>query len=66
MRNSKSYLSAFAVGLVLMSGCASYYKVSDPSTGRTYYTQSIKEADGGAVKFTNGNAISAFHCSPGW
>ena len=37
------------VGL-LVGGCATYYKVTDPQSGKAYYTQKIDTAMGGAVK----------------
>ncbi len=30
--------------------CASYYKVTDPTTGKTYYSKNIAYARSGAVK----------------
>jgi uncharacterized protein YceK len=39
------------LGLVLLvSGCASYYKVRDPQTGDVYYTKKIDNLRGGALK----------------
>ena len=35
-------------------GCASYYKVTDPTTGKEYYTETL-ERKGGGVIFTDGN-----------
>ena len=38
-------------GLILMvAGCSHYYRVTDPGTGKTYYTTDIHEESGGAVK----------------
>jgi uncharacterized protein YceK len=34
----------------LVVGCASYYKVTDPQSGNTYYTEKIDNVMGGAVK----------------
>jgi uncharacterized protein YceK len=34
----------------LIVGCASYYKVTDPQSGNTYYTEKIENVMGGAVK----------------
>jgi uncharacterized protein YceK len=31
-------------------GCASYYKVTDPTSGRVYYTKDIDHVKSGAVK----------------
>jgi hypothetical protein len=37
------------VGIVVV-GCASYYKVTDPQSGKEFYTQEIDNIKGGAVK----------------
>ena len=47
--------AVLAVALVGLSGCTSYYRVTDPSTSRTYYTKELKDSNGGAVKFQDGN-----------
>lgn len=33
----------------LAVGCATYYKVTDPHSGKAYYTQQVDKAGGGAV-----------------
>jgi hypothetical protein len=39
------------LGLVLLvTGCASYYKVTDPQTGHVYYTEKVDYVSGGAVR----------------
>jgi len=40
-----------AVGLALMcaGGCTSYYKVTDPTSGRVYYTQELQQKNNGAA-----------------
>ena len=35
--------------LASLSGCA-YYRVTDPSTSRIYYTKEVKKLSGGAVQ----------------
>ena len=35
---------------LLVSACATYYKVKDPQSGSIYYTQKVKR-EGGAVMF---------------
>ena len=35
---------------LLVVGCASYYKVTDPQTGKEFYTQKVDTLSGGAVK----------------
>lgn len=38
--------------MVTVGGCTSYYRVSDPSSGKAYYTTKVDEAGkAGAVKF---------------
>ena len=34
----------------LIAGCASYYKVTDPQSGKIYFTQGVDTISGGAVK----------------
>jgi len=53
MSMSKSRIVTAVLGAVLlfaMTGCTSYYKVTDPTTGRTYYTTEVKTLDGGATR----------------
>ncbi len=52
MKLSVSYgwfIVSLCVGL-LVGGCATYYKVTDPESGKEYYTQKIDNVRGGAVK----------------
>jgi|SRR4051794_8140400 hypothetical protein len=56
MRKSILRTAVMSVGLAMLSGCTSYYKVTDPSTNRVYYTEHMKEAEGGAVKFKDGGS----------
>jgi len=38
-------------GVILgVAGCTHYYRVTDPGSGKTYYTTDIHEDRGGAVK----------------
>jgi hypothetical protein len=36
---------------ILVSACATYYKVRDPATGNIYYTEKVKRETGGAAAF---------------
>jgi len=49
----RSTLLAFvlALGAIALAGCTSYYKVTDPNTGRSYYTTKMKDMKSGAAKF---------------
>jgi hypothetical protein len=46
-------MKRFAILVLLaslgLSGCASYYKVTDPSTNKVYYTTDLKRNDGGST-----------------
>ncbi len=44
-------LAGFLV--LTVSGCASYYKVTDPTSDAVYYTQKVDEKTSGAVAFTD-------------
>jgi hypothetical protein len=41
------------VGFTLC-GCAHYYKVTDPGSGKTYYTNHIKNKGHGVIRFKDG------------
>jgi len=50
-------------GLLMAAGCStSYYRVIDPESGKTYYTNKVEKAGkGGAVKFKDaqsGNSVT--------
>jgi hypothetical protein len=42
--------SGVVLSLSLM-GCTSYYRVTDPSSGKIYYTHDVNNRDTGAVSF---------------
>jgi hypothetical protein len=45
--------AAFAV-LLVSGGCGStYYRVTDPTSGKTYYTTNLKEQKNGAATLTD-------------
>ena len=46
------------LGIAMLSGCASYYKVKDPATGTSYYTTDIDRSGSGSVTFTDDNTGS--------
>jgi len=52
MKRSMRYgwlVVGLCVGLLVI-GCASYYKVTDPQSGKEYYTEKVDTLAGGAVK----------------
>ncbi|BFU96506.1 MAG: protein of unknown function [Nitrospira sp.] len=55
----------FTTGLILcglvgmVAGCTNYYRVTDPHSGKTYYTTEVKDAGrGGAVKIKDAKSGS--------
>jgi hypothetical protein len=43
------YVVMFGCAL-LVTGCTTYYKVTDPESGKTYYTEDVSNKGDGAVK----------------
>jgi len=41
---------AVVLGTILFAGCAHYYKVTDPSSNKVFYTEDVKR-NGSAVEF---------------
>jgi hypothetical protein len=37
------------LSLAFLGGCTSYYAVTDPSSGKTFYTERVEKQSGGAV-----------------
>ena len=44
---------ALLIGLMLAGGCTSYYRVTDPTTNKVYYTTSLRQMDSGAAVLTD-------------
>ena len=60
MKRSVRYgwlIVVLCVGLVGI-GCASYYKVTDPQSGKEFYTQEVETLRGGAVKLKDASSGS--------
>ena len=38
-----------------VAGCGAYYKITDPVTSKTYYTDDMKREKGGKIKFKDVN-----------
>ena len=52
-------LLVIVVGLaVMLGGCASYYQVSDVTTGKVYYTKDLHYKKGGAIGFKDAKTNS--------
>jgi hypothetical protein len=41
------------IALLLVAGCARYYRVTDPSSNHVYYTRDVDKRDSGAAEFTD-------------
>ena len=58
----RTYATAICLGLLCTAmGCTSYYKVTDPTSGKVYYTSDMKEKQGGAITLKDartGNEIT--------
>jgi hypothetical protein len=39
--------------LAVCVGCARHYRVTDPHSGRVYYTEDVDKLDSGAAEFTD-------------
>jgi hypothetical protein len=42
-------MSCLLAVVLSLPGCTSYYRVTDPSTGKIYYTTEVRNERGGAV-----------------
>jgi uncharacterized protein YceK len=48
----KCAVSCLALFFVIaVSGCASYYKITDPASGKVYYTEDIDKKSSGIIEF---------------
>jgi hypothetical protein len=56
LTNRNMTTSALLACLMAVGGCASYYQVKDPGTGRTYYAKDIKQRTSGAVMLKDGKS----------
>jgi len=57
----KQALTMIVLSMLFVCGCASYYRVTDPSTDKAYYTKELKKLGGGAVKIIDersGNTVT--------
>ncbi len=57
---SGAMIAGLCIGLLVV-GCASYYRVTDPETGKVYFTQNVDTVSGGAVKLKdarNGDIVT--------
>jgi len=51
MRRTLILVTILGALLLSLTGCVSYYRVTDPGTGKVYYTTDIEEVGAGAILF---------------
>ena len=60
---SKTMMRLAVLAIVaFLSGCASYYKVTDPGSGRVYFTEDVerqKDKGGSAIQFKDAKTGAA-------
>jgi outer membrane lipoprotein SlyB len=51
---------AFGIALaaLTLTGCATHHQVTDPASGKVYYTKDLDTMKNGAVRFTDGQTGS--------
>ncbi len=49
---------SLALAAVVLAGCATHHQVTDPSSGRVYYTNDLDTMKNGAVQCTDGKTGS--------
>ena len=58
---TKRTLAVVGLALLCVGGCTTYYKVTDPTTGRTYYTTELQSKNSGAATLKDartGNTVN--------
>ena len=63
MKKRFSAVICFALAVILLAGLAGceYYRVTDPATGKMYYTKDVKRRGSGAVELKDektGNTVT--------
>ena len=51
MKTAKKALWILCGMIMLVAGCASYYRVNDPAGSREYYTTDVDKTKAGAITF---------------
>ena len=49
MRNRLLTLFLTLLAILALAACSSYYKITDPATGKVYYADDIEEDDGAVI-----------------
>ena len=57
--NTRTVRLVLVAGVALVAAaCGSYYKVTDPASGRVYYTKDVSTEHGGAIRFEDAGSGS--------
>ena len=60
MRMSRLGMYTICGFMMVMAGCTTYYRVTDPASGKEYYTTNVKDKGrSGAVKITDDKSGSS-------
>jgi hypothetical protein len=60
MRMSRLGMYTVCGFMMIMAGCTTYYRVTDPASGKDYYTTNVKDKGrSGAVKITDDKSGSS-------
>jgi hypothetical protein len=51
-------LAVLMIGIVMLAGCTSYYKVKDTATDKVFYTTQIDRQSSGSIRFVDENSSS--------
>jgi hypothetical protein len=51
-------LAVLMIGIVMLTGCTSYYKVKDTATDKVFYTTQIDRQSSGSIRFVDENSKS--------
>ena len=51
-------LAVLLIGIVMLTGCTSYYKVKDTATDKVFYTTQIDRQSSGSDRFVDENSRS--------
>jgi outer membrane murein-binding lipoprotein Lpp len=51
-------LAVLMIGVAVLSGCTSYYKVKDTATDKVFYTTQIDRQSSGSIRFVDENSKS--------
>ena len=48
-----SYILVLFIALCFLFGCTNYYRITNPDTGKAYYSREVDEKGDGVLEFTD-------------